>query len=182
MINLIPPAAKKAVRREYYIRVLIVATLFLTSVLAMLVALSVPVRVLINEQLTAYEATYTAASKKTDSYTQSISTVKAANSIAAELLDTKQQQLLLPLVEQVRSHAGESITIQTVSISRGVKGIGDLTVSGIATTRLGLADFRDSLEADSQFATADLPLSNLAKDKDIPFTITISIAAPNAKK
>jgi hypothetical protein len=45
---------------------------------------------------------------------------------------------------------------------------------GTADTRAHLSAFKNALEAHTLFKVASLPLSNLAKDKDIDFSITIT--------
>lgn len=48
-----------------------------------------------------------------------------------------------------------------------------IRVSGIAKTRDSLLDFSKSLKSNHRFESVDLPVSNLARNKDIDFSITV---------
>jgi len=53
---------------------------------------------------------------------------------------------------------------------RGVEE-SEIVIEGISSTREALLSFKRSLEQESIFSLVDLPISNLASDKDIEFTI-----------
>ena len=48
-----------------------------------------------------------------------------------------------------------------------------MMISGDATTRQALADFRDRLLRQPEISDVVLPISNLAKDRDIKFSISV---------
>lgn len=52
---------------------------------------------------------------------------------------------------------------------------GAITISGMTDTREALVSYAKNLEASGRFASVNLPISNLAKDTNIPFTIRIVI-------
>jgi len=51
---------------------------------------------------------------------------------------------------------------------------GKMTLNGTATTREALRAYNDALSALPSVSSVDLPISAYAKDKDIPFTITLT--------
>ena len=54
--------------------------------------------------------------------------------------------------------------------------VGDaLSIKGIEVNRQGLISFTDMLKKDPSFASVDLPISNLVKDRDISFSISIKL-------
>jgi len=57
---------------------------------------------------------------------------------------------------------------------------GTLMLSGTAASRNGLRAYQLALATTPEFANADLPVSSYAKDSDIPFTITITLAKPTS--
>ncbi len=57
---------------------------------------------------------------------------------------------------------------------------GTFTLSGTAASRNGLRAYQLALAATPAFANANLPVSSYAKDSDIPFTITVTLAAPTS--
>jgi hypothetical protein len=48
-----------------------------------------------------------------------------------------------------------------------------LSIGGVATTRDALLSFKKKLEADEKFEEIVLPVSSLAKDTDIDFSLQI---------
>ncbi len=55
----------------------------------------------------------------------------------------------------------------------------DLTtvdISGIASSRVALAGFNDSLKKDKVFKSVFIPISSFAKDKDIQFTVKLTVS------
>ena len=50
-----------------------------------------------------------------------------------------------------------------------------ITLIGIATDRESLRSFGRLMEARTEFSTVDLPVSNFAKEKDIEFSMLVTI-------
>lgn len=65
----------------------------------------------------------------------------------------------------------DGVTISSVAIKRAN---GSVIVSGNATNRETLVSFSKSLEGEVFFKKVDLPVSNLAKGKDVPFTLSLT--------
>ena len=78
------------------------------------------------------------------------------------------------VIEDIESAKGEGIVIKSYSFNRKNTGISPIVVTGDAKTRAQLSAFRDALEMNPYFKTVTLPLSDLAKDSDIEFSITIT--------
>lgn len=55
------------------------------------------------------------------------------------------------------------------------KGNIKMVVSGTAADRIALSSFSSSLQNSKQFLTVEVPVSNLTKDKDLPFSMNINI-------
>lgn len=66
----------------------------------------------------------------------------------------------------------EGVILTGISFARDLKG-NRIQVSGTATGREALLKFTGSLENIDIFKSVDLPVSNLAKNKDIDFSIDI---------
>jgi hypothetical protein len=49
-----------------------------------------------------------------------------------------------------------------------------VVLQGKALTREGLIAFKKNLEQDKRFSGVELPISDLAKSKDIPFALRLS--------
>ncbi len=50
----------------------------------------------------------------------------------------------------------------------------ELEINGIAATRASLSAFRVRLESHESVKAVELPLSNLVKDTDVPFSLTVT--------
>lgn len=177
MVNLLPEAAKRQIVTEYYVRVGSVWLALLTAAFLVLTALLAPVWLLVELQQRVYADTFMRVSADNTTYADAEAQVVAANELAREL---NRVDGVVPLWDDIlllNSLASSAITIESISMAR-TKGVMEtMTVSGVAETRATLAEFRDAIEANERFASADLPLSNLAKDRDITFSITIAFNA-----
>ena len=76
----------------------------------------------------------------------------------------------------------QGVTIGSVSFTRGESSNGQIGarmfISGIAPTRKSLIDFSKSLNDTKAFASVDVPVSNLTKEKNVPFSVTLFIVEP----
>lgn len=69
--------------------------------------------------------------------------------------------------------SGGGVDITQFSFNREEGDLKSIGLIGQAADRVSLSNFRDALEDDDRFLSADLPISNLAKDSDITFSMTI---------
>lgn len=173
MINLIPPDARKMVQIEYWVRVASVWLVLMSIASVVLVMLLLPSLVLVHSQLAAYENQYKHASEQNDSYEKLEEEVSLANTISAHLVDNEYSDLFSRLLTELNVINGEQIVLDYVGMNRVEGKIDSISISGSAYSRSDLVAFKDRIEGHSFFETAELPLSNLAKDRDVPFNITI---------
>lgn len=174
MINLIPPAAKKRVVTEYWLRVVVVWEWLAVAAIILIGFMLVPASALINSQTAAFSSAYQDAKTGTQSYTGLVANVTQANLIAKELIHTNNTPYYSNFLTHINSLAPASIHIHVINMSWATSSIRTITVDGVADSRSALAQFKDTLSNDALFSNASLPLSNLAKDKDVPFLITLT--------
>jgi hypothetical protein len=176
MINLIPPTAQKQVTREYWVRVVSV-WLFLVGTAFLIVALlNAPVYVLVQSQLDTFLQEFNLASNQSETFKNSEASIGQVNTIA-QLLTKKENvapfsTIIAELENQAKAEGG--ILITNLSLSRKDDTLAPVAISGVASSRLSLSTFREALEKNERFESATLPLSSFAKDKDIPFSITLT--------
>jgi len=72
------------------------------------------------------------------------------------------------------------IFLHSFSFDRGKDVRVIVTVRGVATTRSDLVSFVEILEEQATFSNVVLPVSELAKNEDIDFTLTLDAKPPNA--
>lgn len=176
MVNLLPQTAKRQLVIEYYVRVVSVWLFLLTGAMIVLGMLLVPISVLVSLQLDAYNETFVRVSADNESFGDSEDAVITANVLAGELNKISTYERVWSDVALVQALAENTISIASIEIERTDVGtIETITVTGEATTRAALAAFRDRIEASPRFVSAALPISNLAKDKEVPFSIDITV-------
>ena len=175
MINLIPPEAKKSITIEYWVRVGSVWALLLAFALACASFVFLPAYVLISSQVDAYTESTDSASEKIASYENVTTGLIRASQEARTVIAGTNITPISEYVALIDTVQGSGINITKVSLSRADEGIAPIQVSGVATDRQSLAAFRDRLLREATFSAVDLPIANLAKDRDIPFSITITV-------
>jgi hypothetical protein len=177
MINLIPPTAKRAVRHEYRLRVLVVY-LWLVVIGGVIVGtLLVSPLAFIHFQTQVVADDYTEAAGQQAASAELVATIDKDNERLQELSLYVGAEPLMPLVEELEEIAGTNITITAIRIVRDENGaIPEVVVVGTAATRQVLATFEQNLESRSRFGDIVLPLANLARDQDLPFQLTIPLS------
>jgi hypothetical protein len=174
MINLIPPAVRKAIVKEYWVRVTsvflcIAAGVALTSILFLS-----PVYVLISSQVDVFAQTANEAAMRVAEYDVSAAALVEANGMAQKIVDLREVDKFSTAVELLESLQGATIELDGFEFGRSLDGsLAPVEVTGEAATRQALADFRDRLLADKTVAEVNLPISNLAKDKNIQFSLSV---------
>jgi len=176
MINLIPPVARRNIVKEYWIRVITV-WLFLAGTAGLIVLLLLlPSYVLVLIQINSLEQVVAATSLKSSSYDASSVTLLVANQQAQLLANTPEVTPFSLYTSSLEKLAGTGIVLQELRFSRPASTAGTIKVSGVADTRQSLADFRDAIEANAYFSTVNLPISSLIKDRDLLFSMEITLA------
>ncbi len=174
MINLIPPAARKSVVLEYWLRVVSV-WLFLFGTGCMIVAvLLLPTYMVVGGQIANLDGQVAATAEQTTTFDDGAAALTKSSAAALMLTEgasTTPFSTYLKLLEQL---AGDTVSIRSIAYTRDPLG-GKITISGSALTRAGLASFRDTLEAHPVFTNVVLPISSLIKDRDLLFSMTLSV-------
>ena len=175
MINLIPQRAKRRLVLEYWVRVGTVWLVLCSFALLMGAVVLLPTYVLIGSQVKVYEQSAMTALQKVETYEVVSTALVQANREAKIIIDEATKPKLSQFVERIKGLQGEGIQMRGVRVVRTEEGITPITLQGHAQDRQGLAAFRDRLQADPLVKTVELPISNLAQDKDISFTMNIIV-------
>ena len=175
MANLIPPAAKKHVLIEYWLRVTTIWFLLLGLAGLALGLLHVPVYILIQSQLTAIADTYAEAANQNTSFEMISAQISNANYASTLLASGQKVVALVPYVNKIDAAASDNVTINSYALERDGNVVSAIKLSGVAATRESLVAFSRALEAIPEFEQAEIPLSNLAKDSNIPFNLQVAL-------
>ena len=109
------------------------------------------------------------------------STENAAPSASAAALasTTEELGLLGPAPTLVEPFIAEAVSAEVpgISLTNFSFSLSPTTreISGISNNRTALVNFAAALEAKPDFTSVNLPVNNLAKDTNIPFTISIAL-------
>jgi hypothetical protein len=175
MINLTPPAAKKVVIREYWLRVVTVWAILIGTAILVASSTLIPVWLYLNTQTTALADLVSGSAGKTQTYTTATAELTKANTQARLLLNQKPSYRLS--TEAARLQAITSGDILLTEIKLQQSGTPVLLVTGVAATRVALAQYQRKLETEPSYIVVDLPLSSLIKDVEVPFSLTITLAS-----
>lgn len=175
MINLIPEAVRTAIIKEYWVRVITIAFFMFSSVLVAVTLLASPVYVLITTQVDAYAASANEAAMRVADFDVSSAELIKANQMAVQITSLKSEAKFMEIVNLVDELPKQGIMVDSYTFSRVGDKMAPIAITGVANTRLDLAAFRDALLKEERVADVVLPISNLAKDKDLDFSLTVTI-------
>jgi hypothetical protein len=175
MINLIPPQAKKSLMIEYWVRVASTWLILWSITLIVSTIILLPTYVLIGTQVSVYKTSAEEASLKVASYKDVSRSLVNASQRARILVDESGLADISEFITLIEGLQGSEVELSQINLNRIENGFDPMIVSGTATDRQALASFRDRLLAEEKISSVDLPISNLARDKDIQFTITVNL-------
>jgi len=176
MRNLLLPKDKKILYQEYLLRLAVVALAFLFSTLIAGIVFLSPSYFLsqakekvINDQAEVAKASIAAREQEASSFVL----VEARQKL--ELLATyKTQPHITEIFKAVVKGKPEGIqVIGLLYRERGEQG-GEVVLRGVASRREILLSFKKALEEEPLFTAVILPISDLAPDQDIEFTIRLN--------
>ncbi len=171
MINLLPPEGKKRVIKNYWLRVFSVYFTLLGSAFFVTLALLLPTYFYVSYQIDALGTSI--SNEDAESLKKIETSITDANNISELLLHTPHVVNDTKIINEITSFSDGLVSIGTIKIQKKDRKVTEVTVSGRALNRSSLVSFRDSAEQHEFFDKVNLPLSNLAKDQDIPFSLTL---------
>lgn len=176
MINLIPPEGHKVIKREYVYHVIATLSFLFGGVVIILGVAHIPTYVLVGAQIHSM----TLSSEKERTEEQILTTVAHEISDVAKILiqlkGTDEAISSSHVISTLELSAPDGISFKTFSVQE-VKGrIDSIQVQGIATTRETLVSFKRTVEETELFAEANVPIADLARDINLPFTLTVTVA------
>ena len=176
MINLLPPEEKNRIQKEYKRRVLAVYLFFAGGALTIGLILLLPSYLLANVVERDAKAEVAAlqnsseSSEREEINSKLLLTKERLRAITAE----EDRMDLYTTIDRIAEQSPGSIELTSFSYTKGQgEDPSVLLLGGLADTREGLLSFTKTLEDDELFDEVILPVSSLAQDKDIEFSIEI---------
>ncbi|QQR64766.1 PilN domain-containing protein [Candidatus Kaiserbacteria bacterium] len=176
MINLIPPAGYKVLKREYLLRIGASFSFLMAVVLFILTVSLAPTYILTSAQIADYETRISSVEDEAAVFKEAERQVTEAHIVLAQLQTTGNTVVTSDILHEIENVAPEGISFKTFSISAsGQNATQTVQVQGVAPTREALVQFKNALENTTLFDKAEVPIADLARDANLPFAITISL-------
>ena len=175
MANLIPQLAKKKITTEYWLRV--VTAWFWLWVISFVIAsvLLFPVFIFTATQVGVYADSANAAEETVADHTAVSKELQKTNEQAVEIIKDAKQDRAYDYVQLFSSFETDDVVLNEMRFAKSGTSVEPIRLYGIASTRESLADFRERLLQHEAIEEVDLPISNLAKDSNINFDITVTM-------
>ncbi len=177
MFNLLPENLRKSIVSEYRLRLTVVVMFFV-----ILIQISFLIFLFPSWLVSFYKEKD--FSNQSDELSKSLSTldissttsfIKSFNSKIGIINESLEYPRFVPILDDILAKKSGTIRISGIYYTVNSINSGTLTLEGIGDSRESLVSFSDGLKSIEYFKKVDLPISNLAKDKNIDFTISINI-------
>jgi Tfp pilus assembly protein PilN len=172
MFTLLPEQYKKKLWKLYRLRLATVIFLFISAIFLISIGLLFPSYIslafdkgILHSETEALEAEIKSKNDKGLS-----ETLNRTNTILA--LVKPDNTYILESVEAILKQKPVGVSISTISYTRG-QDQSSINISGTAKERNDLIIFTKQLQKESGFTSVTLPVSNLAKQVDVPFSLEI---------
>lgn len=176
---LLPAEERHALRREYRVRLAITAFFYVSLAVMIGIVSLIPSFLYSSSQEKDALARDAAVqqSRQNSGADAAEKELVATQAIAARITKELPSREYNAVIQRILLDKKSDLLLTNFQIERSsaTSTVGDMTVEGIAGTRESLLDFKKRLEADSTFTAIDLPLSDLAKNKNIFFTLRLKI-------
>ncbi len=173
MANLLPLKERKHFEREYLLRLVILVLLFflLSTIFGVILLLpSYFVSSLKEETITRQSELLDKAIESRGQNT-SVASFTATKNKIQQLTEVQKQVPQTELIHTVVKNLSPQVTVDAFYYTNG--SASQLRITGRSDSRVGLIEFADRLRAESLFNSVDLPVSSLARDSNIVFSITL---------
>ncbi|HET8575364.1 MAG TPA: PilN domain-containing protein [Candidatus Paceibacterota bacterium] len=180
MINLLPQVEKEKLRREYFLRLAVIALISLFFLLLIACVLLMPTFLLTHSKLsiTQNEAVALKHSTAGVQKAQYEAVVKQTNDRVNQLLNAPAELQMRDLVRSILGVRGDRITLSAFVYQSAVAGSkgesARIQIQGVAKNRDELIAFQTRLQSSGHFSDVSLPISSLVSDTNIPFTMDLT--------
>lgn len=183
MLHLLPDYHKQQVIAEYRNRVLIVFSVGILILVIISAVFLIPVYIsthgrysVVAAQRESIEAQI-AGGENTDDAEKVKEIVSAVEVLKSYTLSEYPSEIFTRILRVKPSGIKITGFIYTPPANQiGTVELSSVDISGVASTRIALSKFNDELKKDKVFKSVFVPISSFAKDKDIVFTVKLTIS------
>lgn len=180
MFNLLPNTLRDGIKKEYNLRKVILILLFIVFIQVTFMVFLMPTWLISKYK----EVDLVNKGQALNSYLSSLdiasttSNIKTINTKLSVIDKSLRYPGIVPFLNSIISKKTSAISItDVVYVATGEKNA-TVSVEGVSGTRESLLAFVKNLQSLGLFKTVDLPISNFTKDKNISFSINITIEQP----
>lgn len=177
-MNLLPEKNKILLKKEYFKRVFVTLGIFLIFAVLAAIAVLAPAGVFIFSRKNDFEKESAASAKSADKI-GSEKSIAEANQINSRLkiLENKwSSRDLNVLIKKIIDSKSAGVKIKLLSYNNGNAAEGSvIAISGEAARRQDLFAFESGLKKEFGEDKLASPISNMIKEKDLIFTLTLKI-------
>ena len=183
--TLLPKEEMRDLRKEYRIRLFIVASFFVSCGIVVGIISLLPAYIFShNQEVQAVaHANQLNESRKASGVDEIERELVQSQKIAEKLAADGATASYSAGIQRIISHRSSQLYLTSFEITPTVGSTTyDAVVQGKALTREALLEFQDGLKSDAFFSKIDLPLSDLAKSKNVTFTLKLVMSLPGDTK
>ncbi|HEY4494767.1 MAG TPA: hypothetical protein VJC02_01545 [Candidatus Paceibacterota bacterium] len=177
--TLLPENEMKSLRHEYRIRLIILALFFICSIVVVGILILIPSYVIsdVQEKGALNRVKELKSSQEASGVAEIEKNLALVENITKRIIANDNNISYSSLIEDVISHKTKEVKINSFSVSKatGTSTPVEIIVQGKASTRDSLVIFKNNIESDKQFSKVELPVSDLAKSKDIGFALRLTV-------
>jgi len=178
MLKLLPKNQLAKVKREYHLRIATTALFFAFLAIILATAFLMPSYILSVYRVVEIKTDLVTVRNKIieDNKSNLGPQVKNAKS-QLDALDTFTSDVYwYGLLSRLIGSRSAGISINRIAFTRAGEGEGSISFGGVAKTRGALTTLVKNLERQTVFSKINLPVSNLAKSKDIDFSLNTLVS------
>lgn len=172
-MNFLPEEDKRKIKKEYLRRLFVIIGIFSFSAISIGIILLLPPSIFLKDQKHNLERQLVISEER-------LSRGKIENTISlAEEINTK-----ISLLDSGQKNVGEKSAFIKIILEEKTNKIkindfffaqGKVLIQGLSENRQNLLSFIDSLRKKKDFKKVESPVSNLIKERDIEFNLTIEL-------
>ncbi|MCW9054824.1 MAG: PilN domain-containing protein [Candidatus Pacebacteria bacterium] len=176
MANVLPQKERKRFQREYALRlgVVVLVLVIISAVFCSILLVPSFFMSILKEESIARQSELinkAIAIREKDASTASLLIFRQKLNALKEI---QEQVLQTDVIETIARNTNDSVVVDALYYTKGSDATSQVKVSGRARSRTMLITFADNLNQEHLFTSVDLPVSNLAKDSNIVFSMTLT--------
>ncbi len=171
--NLLPKDKKKSIKREYYMRLVVLFLLGVSFSVFVGIFSLLPAYIKLSQDFKSKQLEYSHISlnleDENDIYNDAEKTMSVLNIINTEMKRDK----LTSFLKEVLNKRPKGIDIVGFTFNRDKS---TLSFEGVSKTRNLVVPYANELEGVSMFENVNVPISNLTKNTDLNFHMSLSVS------